>query len=168
MPLVHLRRRYKTPVRPAFKFEECRKDEELCKKRDETGRIPRDKRRRGRRRRRNYAPVMVDTFAVVLATSSYIPAQEFQPREQQWREQEKRRRQDVSQGFKETVGGEKNTGGERETKGLKPSQRQIARVIPIRPHESIPIESAYVRYSNNRTMGPAPLSILRPQQKEQI
>ncbi|KYM99552.1 hypothetical protein ALC62_09734 [Cyphomyrmex costatus] len=24
MPLVHLRRRYKTPVRPAFKFEECR------------------------------------------------------------------------------------------------------------------------------------------------
>ncbi|KYM80899.1 hypothetical protein ALC53_08646 [Atta colombica] len=29
------------------------KDEELCKKRDETGRIPRDKRRRGRRRRRN-------------------------------------------------------------------------------------------------------------------
>lgn len=34
--------------------EEARpKDEELCKKRDETGRIPRDKRRRGRRRRRN-------------------------------------------------------------------------------------------------------------------
>lgn len=29
------------------------KDEELCKKRDKTGRIPRDKRRRGRRRRRN-------------------------------------------------------------------------------------------------------------------
>jgi len=29
------------------------KDEELCKKRDETGRIPRDKRRRGRRRRRD-------------------------------------------------------------------------------------------------------------------
>lgn len=29
------------------------KDEELCKKRDETGRIPRDKRRCGRRRRRN-------------------------------------------------------------------------------------------------------------------
>jgi len=29
------------------------KDEKLCKKRDETGRIPRDKRRRGRRRRRD-------------------------------------------------------------------------------------------------------------------
>lgn len=29
------------------------KDEELCKKRDKTGRIPRDKRRHGRRRRRN-------------------------------------------------------------------------------------------------------------------
>lgn len=24
MPLVHLRRRYKTPARPTFKFEECR------------------------------------------------------------------------------------------------------------------------------------------------
>lgn len=35
------------------KGEERPKDEELCKKRDETGRIPRDKRRRGRRRRRD-------------------------------------------------------------------------------------------------------------------
>ena len=33
---------------------------------------------------------MVDTFAVVLATGSYILAQEFQPREQ-WKEEEKRK-----------------------------------------------------------------------------